>query len=1422
MLRLIKGLGLSCRLLSIDSSTLAFQQTGYPIQPLLYSILLTLTLLQRQRFRLGGPLYPIMAPKASSEPIAIVGSACHFAGDVDSPSKLWDLLKEPKDVLKEIPGDRFSAKGFYHQDPSYHGHSNVMHSYMMNRDSGAFDAEFFGINAIEAKAMDPQQRILIETVYEAIESAGLTIEGLRGSDSSVYAGVMTGDYEAMLLRDLDAAPTYFAVGTSRAVLSNRISYFFDWHGASVTIDTACSSSLVAMHMAVQALRAGDSRMAIVCGSNVILGPESYIIESKVKMLSPDSRSRMWDKDANGYARGDGVAALVLKPLSAALTDGDHVECLIRETGLNQDGATAGLTMPSATAQRALIHSTYAKAGLDISQPTDRPQYFEAHGTGTPAGDPVEAEAISSAFFGNEKKNLQPDSNGHPLYVGSIKTVLGHTEGTAGVAAVLKASLAIQNSCIPPNLLFNTLSPSVAPFYDGLEIRRSATSWPLVTQTQPRRASVNSFGFGGANAHAILESYQGVDGAASETALFTPFVFSAVSEKSLRANLLAYATYLETDSKINAGNLAYTLSERREVFPYRVAFPASSLESLKATILARLETKDTSVGLRALTRNGANPRLLGVFTGQGAQYARMGAALFEESRFARTFIQNMEHYLSQLPEEDRPSWSLRNEIFANESASRLDEAALSQPLCTAVQILLVELLKSAGVQFDAVVGHSSGEIAAAYAAGYLTARDAIYIAYYRGLHCKHAASPNGDVKGAMLAVGTSIEDAMELCEMEEFAGRIVVAACNSSASVTISGDEDAIAELQVILDDEQKFNRQLRVDQAYHSRHMLPCFDPYVQSLRRVGVKALKPSSSHCTWFSSVCDGRPIDAENGLSDIYWAENMTKPVLFSQAVTAGASIDMVLEVGPHPALKGPTSQTIQDVLQKPIPYRGILVRGENAIEAFSMGLGFLWSYLQRNSVKFNDFARTMQDGHPQSFSILKGLPSYQWNHEVKHWHESRRSRQMRLRQKPIHPLLGDLSPDSAPNHWRWKNILKPSEIDWLEGHQVQNQIVFPAAGYVSTALEAARFMAEGKDIRLLEVSDFSIHQAVMFDSDGTGIEVLIELSQVTQHDPDSIIAKFNYSAALGGPTAEFSLAAEGEVKVYLGSPSTHLLPERAPTVPHLINVEQSRLYSFMESLEYNFTGAFRSLSTLRRKLGKASCVASRASTRDASSLLVHPVDLDAAFQSVMLAYSYPGDDQLRNLHLPTSTAKIRVNPAVFTSATTQDKYEHIDSTCNRSDRATPGSGYSGHVGIYTNGYTSAAIQVDKVKFKPLGTAANSDRNVFYKMHWVPSAPNGMTAAKGIPVTQDDTDLLWVLSRIASYYLRRFDEDVPEDAPARVESPLCHYLNYARYMTRLLKTSEHKYAKQQWVHDTLDDVMEEVKAKQSVPLPSEFRAV
>ncbi|KAJ3542839.1 hypothetical protein NM208_g3893 [Fusarium decemcellulare] len=1348
------------------------------------------------------------------EPIAIVGSACRLAGDATSPSKLWELLRDPRDIRSEIPSSRFDAKAFYHPDHAHHGHSNVMHSYFMGEDVTVFDAEFFSVKPMEAKAMDPQQRILMEVVYEAIEAGGMTIEGLKGSDTSVYAGVMCGDFEAMNLRDLNSIPIYSAVGTSRAILSNRVSYFFDWHGPSVTIDTACSSSLVAIHSGVQALRAGETTMVVACGSNVILGPENYILESKLKMLSPDGVGKMWDRDANGYARGEGVAAVVLKLLSKALADGDHIECLIKQTAVNQDGFTPGITMPSSAAQADLIRSTYARAGLDAT--VYHPQYFEAHGTGTPAGDPAEAEAISKAFFGNEA----PERSEEPLYVGSIKTTHGHTEGTAGIAAILKASLALQNALIPPNLLFDNLSPDVAPFYENLEILKTAKPWPAVAPGQPRRASVNSFGFGGTNAHAILESYQNsiscnsaadyAAGEASVNTLFTPFLFSASSQHSLHANLLAYAAYLEEHPATSPLDLSYTLRQRRSALKYRISLPATSSEDLRSQIAAKLDNNDGTnpLGVRAQRKS----KILAIFTGQGAQYVGMGVEMIKKSPFARNIIRKLEYDLSQL--KDAPNWSLQSELLAIDGCSRVQEAAISQPLCTAIQIMLVDLFREAHVEFDAVIGHSSGEIAAAYAAGYLSARDAICVAYYRGLHCQYAASPNGSMKGSMLAVGTSFEDATALCEMEEFAGRVSIAAVNSSSSVTISGDEDAIEELQVIFDDEKKFNRLLKVDQAYHSKHMLPCVAPYVEAMQLAGVKT-QSHSSQCTWFSSVYDGQPVNSSDFiLSDSYWAGNMTSPVLFSAAIgsalRASTEYGAVLEFGAHPALKGPASQTIQETLEKAIPYHGTLVRGADAIQSISASLGFVWSHLDIGAVDLDNYNTVVsgQEVKKQRFNLIKGLPAYKWNHETSYWHESRVSRHMRHRQQTFHSLLGHVSPESAPHSLRWTNVLKPNEIDWLEGHKLQNQIVFPAAGYASTAFEAARSLPNSEQsIKLIELRNFRIHQAIMFDADDTAIDVLIELSNISTAQPNRIDARFTYSAHVGGQDADLALAADAEVVVLLGTPLLNLLPTREPTPPHLIDVEPWRLYDFMTSLGYNFSGRFRSLATLSRKLGKACCSLTKAPTDDPELLLAHPAELDAAFQSVMLAYSYPGDCQLRTLHLPTGIRTLRLNPALCTCRRPQLE---ADSVCRREDRSRPGLGFSGHVNVYSEGHRSAAIQADGISFVPFAGAINEDRNVFYKLHWVLSKPDGTLAAKDFPVTQHDNDLMWALSRIAAYYLRKFDDEIPEDSPVRSDGYLRYYLAYARHMTASLRAGTHKYGKVEWIHDTAAVIREELNIK------------
>ncbi|KAJ5188310.1 Acyl transferase/acyl hydrolase/lysophospholipase [Penicillium cf. griseofulvum] len=1253
-------------------------------------------------------------PSTQPEAIAIVGSGCRFPGSASSPSALWKLLETPRDVGMQIPPDRFDALSFFHPDGSHHGTSNVLRSYLLEEDVRAFDAAFFNISPNEADSMDPQQRILLETVYEALEAGGHTVESLRGSDTAVYAGTMTADYNDTLTRDHNTMPNYFATGTNRAIISNRVSYFFDWHGPSMTIDTACSSSLVALHQGVRTLRASESRIAVACGTQVLLNPEMYIGESKLTMLSPNGRCRMWDADADGYARGEGVAAVVLKRLSDAIADGDHIECIVRETGANQDGFSNGLTVPNSNAQSALIRQTYKRAGLDpANNPQDRPQFFEAHGTGTQAGDPKEAAAIHECFGQHITDSEQP------LYVGSIKTVIGHLEGCAGLAGVMKASSMIQAGAFAPNLLFETLNPKIEPFYKGLHVPTSLTPWPTLPEGVPRRVSVNSFGFGGTNSHAILESYQAPEITGSSGPTLTPFVFSAASEGSLLAQLQFFSEHLKTHhDTIDVADLAWTLHSRRSQLSTKAAFSALTVEQLASKIDIKLaevsQNSATTVGLRSTIKTA--PRLLGVFTGQGAQWPAMGAHLIRSSAFVQKRIQELEDSLNTLPESDRPTWNLKEEMLAGADTSRLAEAALSQPLCTAIQVVLIDLLRAAGITFSAVVGHSSGEIAAAYAADFISGHDAIRLAYYRGFFAHLAGNEATGQKGAMLAVGTSWEDAKDFINLSTFKGRLAIAAHNSPASVTLSGDADAVVHAKKVFDEDRKFARALKVDTAYHSHHMLPCGEAYVKALQACGIRINKERSKTCSWFSSVtASAEPMEPIEELNDVYWRDNMTNAVLFADAVKNAAAsdelINLAVEVGPHPALKGPAMQNISDVRDTPLPYTGVLSRGKNDIEAFSEGLGFMWTHLPQ-LVDFRSFGKAVAEEGSRPPKLVAGLPSYQWNHGRSHWSESRISRKMRTRKHGHHEILGFLSTDSNAQELRWLNVLKQSEISWLAGHQLQGMTVFPAAGYIAMALEAARHVAGNMQVKLFELHDLSIPRALTFeDGDSAGVETLVTLTGVKYLPDQTATMQFScYSVPVltKGSDLDMELMASGTVKIIFGIPDVAAL-ERLPVTENNMNaVDPDRFYSGLAELGYHYGGPFRTMSGMKRKLNQSSVLVESFPYKDSdmSDFLVHPSTLDVAFQASILAFSAPGDGRLGSLSVPTGMKALRVNPEVCASLPTSGSKVPVISALDPEFE-----GFSASIDLLDQDAGNCMIHVEDIVLKPFAPATAADDTVMF---------------------------------------------------------------------------------------------------------------
>ncbi|XWW99229.1 hypothetical protein V2A60_007238 [Cordyceps javanica] len=1281
------------------------------------------------------------------EPIAIVGSACRFPGDATSPSKLWDLLKAPRDLSREV--ERFNAKAFYHENGHHHGASNVTAAYTLESDPMQFDPQFFNIQPGEAESMDPQHRLLLETTYEGLETAGIPLESLRGSDTSAFVGVMSADYTTMVFFDSECTPTYSATGTSRAILSNRLSHAFDWHGASMTIDTACSSSLVAIHLAVRELRAGSSRVAVAGGTNLILSADPFISETNLDMLSPQGRCHMWDARANGYARGEGIGVVVLKTLRDALADGDHIECIIRETGINQDGHTPGITMPNPEAQTRLIRDVYARAGLDLNKQEDRCQYFEAHGTGTKAGDAVESKAIHEAFFSDTCSRETPLQ---PLYVGSIKTIVGHTEGTAGVAGVLRASLAIQNGTIPPNLHFESLNPAIKPYYGNLQIATEAIPWPSL-QGGVRRASVNSFGFGGANCHVILEGYSPssegnsscretqkpslLEENISPTSIslpssrllsnVLPLVFSASSEKSLRQLVGRYVDHLDQDPQIDITNLAWTLFRKRSALNFRLAVSAQTPEALTSALQSIRDQQGGSAKSSIVRTTPQPKRLLAVFTGQGAQWATMGRELIRRSKQAEATVDRLDAALADLPERYRPTWSLKAQLLAEKKASRIEESAVSQPLCTVIQVILVDLIRSAGIKFDGVVGHSSGEIAAAYAAGFISAEDAIKIAYTRGL-CTHLAQGKQGEQGGMIAAAMTHPDAEDLCHNEAILGRISVAAYNSPASVTISGDREIIDQVSIVLDDENKFNRVLRVQTAYHSHHMEACADLYREALAASHIKILTPDGQ-CPWFSSVYGGTRMSGVDDLMCEYWIKNMVQPVLFSEAVTAAygtGSCDSSMalaEIGPHPALKSPVMETLKSLGLTKAPYCGTLSRGVDDVDAMASFLGWSWSVSAESHLRLDDYAAQFSQ---EKLTPIRSLPSYPWDHDHSYEFESRESHAHRFRELPCHPLLGVRTNTCGNHEYRWKNFLSTEEIPWLTGHQIQGQTLVPAAMFLIMAAEAAMIAADslGLQVRLIELHDSVIHRALALDEERM-TETLFYLSEVevtsSSNDESILSASYHCDAATSKSSSRLTSVASGKVKLLVGNHASQLLPASSQGLGHLDEINVENFYDNLRTIGYGYTDAFRGIASLKRTSNRATGTISASSATSPSTspiwVPIHPAVLDVSFQAVFAALSYPGDGRLQTLHVPTTIRRVSISAAALSHVIPKDGFA-FSAVSYMRDRRT----ICGDIEVSTADAKSPIFTVEGLAVSPVSPpSAEDDKQMFADMVLCVANPN-----------------------------------------------------------------------------------------------------
>jgi acyl transferase domain-containing protein/NAD(P)-dependent dehydrogenase (short-subunit alcohol dehydrogenase family)/acyl carrier protein len=952
-------------------------------------------------------------PVTLREPIAIVGIGCRFPGGASSPRRLWDLLTQGRCAIVEVPRDRWDHRRYYDPDPNKPGKTYVRAAGFLQEPIDSFDAAFFGISPREAAVLDPQQRLLAEVAWEGLEDAGIPADDLAGSPTGVYVGGFMLDsmltHMGPMNRELIGPHT--AVGATMTVLSNRLSFMLDLRGPSISLDTACSSSLVAVHLACQDLWSGETALALAGGVNVMFRPEIFVAMSKGKFLSADGYSKGFDSRADGYGRGEGAALVVLKRLSDALRDQDRIYALVRGTGVNQDGRTESMTAPSSRAQEALIRRVCAAAAVD---PQDI-QAFEAHGTGTAVGDPAEMTGLGSV-------SRRPDGSGP--WVGSLKANIGHLEAAAGVAGMIKASLCLQHRQLPPQANLLQANPRI-PFDElGLRIPRQLEALEPRSD-EPLRMGVNSFGYGGTNAHCLLEQGPPLSPRAQAPELTAPALLplSARSPGALRALAQSYADLVRAPQPAPLGDICFSAATRRSHHEYRAAFVATEDAADLAGRLSSFGAGDPAEGGasgRVLPRTEARPVF--VFTGMGPQWFAMGRELYEHDALFRATLDACDEHFQRLA-----GWSLLAQMLQpDEASSRMARTDIAQPANMFLQLGLLALWRRAGLEPAAVIGHSAGEVAAAYAAGRFDLEQAVLVIHERSRIQAKAAG-----MGKMLAVGLAEAAARALIRGREDA--VSIGAINGPTALTLAGTAEAIDAIAAELEARGTFNRVLKVEVPYHS----PVMDGLKPELRRC-LAALRPSAGTVPTYSTVLgarvEGLSYDAE------YWCDNIREPTLFARAV--GRLLEdghrLFLELGPHPVLSASIKECAAEKgvevrtyfsLKRLEPERQTFVRA--LAELYVAGARLDWKALYPEQSRFTP------------------LPSYPWQRET-HWQESEEALTDR-RGPNEHPLLGPRISAPTPT---WERNLNAQFLPCLPDHRVRGSTVVPGAAYVEMALAVRR--------------------------------------------------------------------------------------------------------------------------------------------------------------------------------------------------------------------------------------------------------------------------------------------------------------------------------------------------------------------------------
>lgn len=1267
----------------------------------------------------SGTSTPLTAPSLSDNRVqraavetAIIGMACRLPG-AKSPEQLWKNILEKKDLQRQIPADRFNIDAYYHPDGTHKGTMNARYGYFLDDDIREFDPEFFQISGKEAEAMDPQQRMLLEVVYEALENAGITLDDISGTDTSVFCGCFTNDYREMTYKDIESYPKYCATGTGMAILSNRISYFYNLHGASVTMDTACSSSLVGLHMGNMSIKNGESDISIIVGSALHFDPTIFTTMTDLGFLSSDGRCRAFDVDGKGYVRGEGVCAVILKNRFKAFQDGDNIRAIVKGTLCNHDGTKEGITMPNSVAQEALISKIYKDAGLSTHETT----YFEAHGTGTQAGDPRETRAIGSVFAPGRE---------HPLYVGSIKTNIGHLEGASGLAGVIKTVMSLEAGTILPNMHFNIPNPKIDFKNWKIEVPTTAIPWPSYNGV--RRASINSFGYGGTNAHVIVEQYTGSRVNPTTTPLPAEFVgmtanrplllpLSTHTEKAGKLLKSSLASAAEADETKTSGDFAYSLSNtRRTHHRYRSYVIAGHSENAKEVFSA------ASPSWKPVLKR--KPRIGFVFSGQGAQWYNMGRELFEKSPLFKQLLLKCERVLKSL--ENPPKWSILEELSRSKEDTNVNHLEYASALSPSLQICLVELLKAWGITPSAVCGHSAGEIAASYAAGIISFEDAIACAWYRGTAFNNYIPPDRvQIPGAMIAVGMSEVDVN--IELEKYTGKLCIAAINSPSSLTISGDMPECLELKKSLEDRKIFVRRLQIPQAYHSHHMVP----HAPELLRL-TKHVKGRPQTCRMFSSVTGRLANGAEMGGK--YFCDNLVSAVRFSDALTGTVlneeeelNVDVLVEIGAHPTLKGPSRQNLQ-LLKLDLPYIGTITREQPDFKCLLECVGQLYALgypVDLEAVNSNLFLDSEESVQRSPVGMAIKLPSYAWDHG-KYWSETRYVTNYRKR-KDRHAFLGAQTYADVEKHPRWRVFLRPRELPWLSHHMIDGKVIFPAAGYLCMAIEAgARIEEVSANLKSVTIRDVNIKSALTVSESDEGTEAILEMQPLPVSAKRVSDTEYRFTISSYSENGKVSEHCSGIVSVQKGEATFIDEGHAARSFEELQKItnkttEPSKCYESWQRIGLGYGPSFQLLND---KVDSGSGVAlsriflnsKEHEITDHEQSIVHPSFLDASFHPFFASIeSLTG--QLEGPWVPTFIKQVKVSGLFAARSASGNQYNLWTTT----ETEIPGP-RTALINVKVRDETGSGVLIDVkgLEATTLGSSGADDdqfRSLFFRTRWAP---------------------------------------------------------------------------------------------------------